>query len=131
MKNVIALIIGLCVAPVFAGGNVIVHRQEYGTGQPSQVGVEQAFKLPDGTYHTPQYLPGYPTSSTIFPRIVEVECVKQESGNLNCVGYNWSPDMGRAEYLLIRPRVKELTTPIVIERKVEVIKEVPAKKIRE
>lgn len=117
----------LFVAPVFAG-EVSIQRQPLGSGVPGANGVEQTLPLPGGVFHAPQYLPGFPTASTIFPRVVNVECVEQPSGSLNCAGYNWTPDMGRAEYLLVRPIVKK---PIVAPTVVEVIKEVPVKKIRE
>lgn len=129
MKKAIATIAALLVvAPVLAG-EVGIGRKDMGSGVPGATGVEQATSLGNGVYHAPQYLPGFPTASTIFPRVVEVECVKQPSGSLDCAGYNWSPEMGRAEYLLVRPIIKEPVKPVVVEKvvPVEVIKEVPAK----
>lgn len=129
MKKALVTIAAIVfAAPVFAG-DVNIQRYDLGSGTPGTVGTEQATALGNGIYHTPQFLPGFPTASTIFPRVVDVECVEQPSGSLNCAGYNWSPDMGRAEYLLVRPIVKKPVAPTVVN--VEVIKEVPVKKIRE
>lgn len=62
----------------------------------------------DGRYnvlHIPQYMPYYPTAATIWPRTIDVKC-KDYDGNLDCEGYNWSPSMGRTEYLFINPVVE-------------------------
>jgi hypothetical protein len=77
-------------------------------GMPANGGTENAVQWDGEIYHAPQYLPGYPTAASIFPRAVPVSCVKQAAG-LHCRGYPWLADMGRAEYLMIRPvLVKEL-----------------------
>jgi hypothetical protein len=65
-----------------------------------------------GVYHAPQYMPGYPTAAPIWARVVEVRCRAR-----NCDGYNWSPDMGRGEYLFIRPVA---ATPTMMSERVMV-----------
>ena len=79
--------------------------------------------------HVPQYLPGFPTAATIWPRIVEVNC-ESNKGQLQCEGFHWTPDMGRAEYLFITPKVVEKPAPVIVEKIVEkkVLVEVPVKK---
>jgi hypothetical protein len=43
-------------------------------------------------------MPGYPTSATIWPRVVIVPCSTEL-----CAGYEVTPDMGRGEYLFFVP----------------------------
>ena len=77
-----------------------------------------------GVYHAPQYMPGYPTASTIWARVIDVQC-----SGVRCSGYNWSPEMGRGEYLFFRPLA---VAPIpVAERVVPGPERVIIKKIRE
>lgn len=133
MKKIIATFASiLVVAPVFAG-EVGVGTKDMGSGTPGSVGLESATVVVNDLRQAPGYLPYHPTAATVWPRVIEVDCVKQSSGNLDCEGYRWSPSMGRGEYIFIQPRIKEPVEPVIIERAVpfEVIKEVPAKKIRE
>lgn len=125
MKKLI-LSLALMAAAGLAFAQVNVQRNELGSGTPGTQGVEQADFWSNGIYHAPQYMPGYPTAAVIFPRVVEVECKRDVLGGLNCNGYNWTPDMGRAEYLLVKPRIVEPVVPQVITR--TIIKEVPVKK---
>jgi hypothetical protein len=82
-----------------------------------------------GVYHAPKFMPYYPTSATIWPRVVEVKC-----RGTQCEGYNWLPEMGRGEYLFIRPvqmAVAPTPVPVVIERVIERPVKIPDKKINE
>ena len=98
----------------FSGGvlaQVAIERAALGSGTPGSTGLENAAPWDLDIYHAPQYMPGYPTASTIFPRTIAVFCVEKES-LIQCKGYNWVQEMGRAEYLMIRPvMVKELPAP--------------------
>lgn len=78
-----------------------------------------------GVYHAPQYMPGYPTAATIWARVIEVKCV-----GLRCDGYNWSPEMGRGEYLFIKP-VAAQPFPVAERVLVPGPERVVIKKIRE
>lgn len=120
---------------------VSVGRHELGSGTPGISGFELAGKWDNNIFHAPQYLPGYPTAATLYPRVVDVECIKVKTG-LNCKGYNWLPEMGRGEYLMIRPvltpepRVVEkmVTVPFAVPGPTvvkEVFIEVPVKKKKE
>ena len=123
-KRLLMLIVGLTSAAAVSAADVTVERRPFGSGTPGQPGVEQATPWGGDLLHAPQYMPGHPTAATIYPRIVEVEC--QVAGSkLECAGYNWTPDMGRAEYLLVRPTIVKPATPAVI------IKETAPAKIRE
>lgn len=119
-----------------AAENVSVQNRALGSGTPGVANAEPALIVNDYR-HAPQYMPEFPTAATIWPRVVEVPCTKAANGDLACEGYNWSPAMGRGEYLLVQPKVVEAPKPVVREvvREVpvikEVIKEVPAKKIKE
>ncbi|MDB5868217.1 MAG: hypothetical protein JWP96_549 [Polaromonas sp.] len=105
MKKLILLMISTaCSGWLFA--QVDIDRIPLGSGIPGNNGVENATRWDMDIYHAPQYMPGYPTAATLFPRAINVLCVKHENG-LRCKGYNWLPEMGRAEYLMIRPILVE------------------------
>lgn len=83
----------------------------------------------DNYIHVPQYMPYYPTAAVIWPRVVEVPCEKTEAGELRCEGYNWTPAMGRGEYLFFVPKVRN--EPLPPAPPVIIYKEVPVKKGKE
>jgi hypothetical protein len=63
-----------------------------------------------GVYHVPQFLPYYPTAATIWPRVIEVKCKGAQ-----CDGYDWTPDMGRGEYVYFRAvQVAVAPAPVVL-----------------
>jgi len=77
---------------------VRIQRVPFGSGMQNATGTENAQPVGDfGVWHAPQYLPGYPTSATIWPRVVEVPCI-----NDLCSGYAVTPALGRGEYLFFR-----------------------------
>lgn len=115
------------------GNAVPVTREQLGTGTPASmvtVGTEWAKIVDDGYYHTPQQMAGFPTAATIWPRVVEVQCALGEHGVV-CDGYNWTPKLGRGEYLFIKPVYKEAPVPQIIIKetvvKVPFLVEVPVK----
>ena len=89
-------------APV---GNVQIQRNILGSGSPGEEpgGYENAERVIGDVYHVPQFLPGYPTSATLWPRVIDVPCTRAASGEIQCQGYHWLPKYGRAEYLFFRP----------------------------
>jgi hypothetical protein len=104
-KLILPLLLLACCG--YALAQVAVERVPLGSGTPGAAGVENATPWDLDIYHAPQYMPGYPTAASIFPRAVSVFCVEKEKG-IQCKGYHWSREMGRAEYLMIRPvMVKE------------------------
>ena len=110
-----------------------VYQIQLGSGVPDGEKLTDAPPVMDGMYHAPQYLPGNPTAATIWPRVVDVECTKTDDlstgGNsLVCNGYNWSPDMGRGEYIYIRPRLKDEPVPPAPVAPIVIYKEAPVKK---
>jgi hypothetical protein len=114
---------------------VSVDRRTLGSGTPGMTGFELTGKWDNNIFHAPQYMPGHPTAATLYPRVVDVECTKTTSG-LNCKGYNWLPEMGRGEYLMIRPvlaepqQVKVELVPVPVPGPT-VYKEVPVKPKKE
>ena len=70
-------------------------------GEPG--GYENAERVLGDVYHVPQFLPGYPTSATLWPRVIDVPCTRAAGGEIQCQGYQWLPKYGRAEYLFFRP----------------------------
>lgn len=92
---------------------VPVLRNQLGTGAPAPVltvGTETAIYVDDGYYHLPQHLSGYPTAAVLWPRVVEVECDKV-GDRLVCDGYHWTPRLGRAEYVMLLPRLRQPPPP--------------------
>lgn len=137
MNKILATLAGLLLASSAFAADVGIVRNELGSGTPGTQGWERAVQVgPDSTYlHTPQYMPGFPTAATIWPRVVNVKCTsekvyprahsqsKEVRTVQKCDGYNWSPELGRGEYLFINPTVVEAPQPVVITN--TVIKEVP------
>jgi hypothetical protein len=118
MKGLIISMIFTVLASSALSQSVNIGREAQGSGQPGIGGFENATRWDNDIFHAPQYMPGYPTASILYPRIVDVECIRLPNG-LNCKGYNWMPEMGRGEYLMVRPIIKESPKPVVI------IKEIP------
>ncbi len=86
-----------CVAQA-ATPELRIERRLFGSGLQNARGTENAQAVGDlGVWHVPQYMPGFPTAATIWPRVVEVRCV-----NDLCSGYDITPEMGRGEYLFFR-----------------------------
>jgi hypothetical protein len=76
-----------------------VERVPYGSGLQNANGMENAEPVGDlGVWHVPQYLPGFPTAATLWPRVVELRCIGS-----TCPGYEVTPALGRGEYLFFRP----------------------------
>lgn len=130
MKKLIVALMVVASASIAAAQDFEVRNEPLGTGLPLTVGSQVAVPVTDGLYFVPQYMPGSPTASAIFPRVVDVSCVKTAT-KITCDGYNWLPQYGRAEYLFIRPRIVEPIKPvapqppIIVER--IILKEVPVK----
>ncbi|HEY2255869.1 MAG TPA: hypothetical protein VGI11_09550 [Variovorax sp.] len=90
-----------CAAHAAAPG-LRIERLPFGSGLQNATGIENAEPVGDlGVWHAPQYLPGFPTAATIWPRVVDVPCVKDV-----CAGYSITPAMGRGEYLFFRKMSK-------------------------
>ncbi len=115
---------------------VSVSREPLGSGTPGAQGIENATKWDNNIFHAPQFMPGHPTAATLYPRVVDVPCTQTATG-LSCKGYNWMPELGRGEYLMIRPIVtveakpQVITNTVVRETVREVLVEVPVKKKKE
>ncbi|GAA4016539.1 hypothetical protein [Actimicrobium antarcticum] len=92
-----------------ANGGFLVKRMPLGSGTPaiSTTGTEFAGPVGDGLYHVPNYLPGFPTAATIWPRALPLECENDPSGGeLVCSGFEVIPAIGRGEYIFVRPVAK-------------------------
>ena len=129
-KMVLAALLVASTGLAFAQ-NVNISREELGSGSPELKGLENAQRWDNDIFHAPQYMPGFPTAATLWPRIVDVRCDKTATG-LNCDGYHWTPDLGRGEYLMIHPIIREpapvVTNTTTIIEKVPFLVEVPVKK---
>lgn len=119
MKKLIALAALLASTAAFAQ-NVGIGRVDLGSGVPGQGGHERAQQvLENDIYHAPQYMPGFPTAATIWPRVVEVPCTKL-GDTLKCQGYGWQPKYGRGEYLFFKVVLKEPVPTVLVEKLVPV-----------
>lgn len=138
------LIIGLlAVAGLASAAEVPVSNTQLGSGTPAAglnnitVGVSNATLVDDKVYFTPQYMPGFPTAATLWPRVVQVECDYNTFHQVVCDGYHWTPDLGRGEYLFVTPHMKEhpapvlVPVPIPVKETITVIREVEVKKGKE
>lgn len=133
-KMIIAVLALTASTTAMADEEFGVNRSKLGLGTPAQnvtVGLENASHVSNGMYFVPQYMPGYPTAATIFPRAVEVDC-ETVDGQVKCDGYNWTPNLGRGEYLFIVPKPKAPIAPVaVVVKETTVFKEVPVKRGKE
>lgn len=101
---------------VRAGDSFDIERLPFGSGTPAQAvtdGTEPARHVADGLYHVPNYLPGFPTAATIWPRELPVECTSDAYGIPQCKGYEVLPAVGRGEYLFVRPVARVTPKPEV------------------
>ncbi|MDB5761757.1 MAG: hypothetical protein JWQ21_752 [Herminiimonas sp.] len=113
---------GACPAADFTALSVDnefdVERMPFGSGTPATgatTGTQPAYHVVDGLYHVPNYLPGFPTAATIWPREVPIECEPDPvTGKPACTGYRIQPAMERGEYVFIRPVAKVIPpVPVV------------------
>jgi len=142
------ILLALFISGAASAQTVIVKNEELGSGTPNSGfpeiqhqynAVADKWDPREGIFHAPQYMPGYPTAATIFPRVLDVECVSNgktsnddlihDRDAIKCNGYHWLPEMGRGEYLFIRPHLVNTPPPVVVEKIVEkkVYVEVPEK----
>jgi hypothetical protein len=85
---------------------IYVARQPLGSGITNDY--EKAYTLPDNLVHVPNYLPGFPTAATIWPRVVTVTC-SDDGSRVLCNGYNVNQySTGRGEYLYTQPVIVKL-----------------------
>lgn len=149
MKKSMFVMVALAVSATAFAADVNVGKAVLGSGTPvvnangfEASSVVDNAKVENNILHAPQYMPNYPTAAPIWARVVEVPCTKAANGDLNCAGYNWSPSMGRGEYLFITPKIVEPTKPVIVTNTVireikvpgpvrEVFVEVPVKKKKE
>ena len=132
MRNLF-IMAALAVSTTAFAAEVNLGKAVLGSGTPvyNASGVENAVvvdnaKVENNILHVPQYMPNHPTAATIYPRVMEVPCTK-DGEKLKCASYNWTPAMGRGEYLFITPKVTEAPKPMMVPVPVmvPVIKEVP------
>jgi hypothetical protein len=101
-RTVFLWIAACCVATASAApaSDIRIERVSMGSGLQNASGTDNAEPVGDfGVWHVPQYMPGFPTAATIWPRVVVIQC----SSNDLCSGYEVTPELGRGEYLFFRP----------------------------
>jgi len=129
MKKIISVLALMLVAGSALAADdpdIRVGRRSLGSGQPGLVGEETITRWSntEPIYQGPQYMTGYPTAASIWPRVVEVPCTRV-AGKLVCDGYEWQPRLGRGEYLFVRPVLAVAPEPKVIVTEKVVKVEVP------
>lgn len=101
------LLAATCSIAAAAGGNFQIERMASGSGTPAvgeTNGTEAAEHVADGLYHAPNFLPGFPTAATIWPREVPITCdLDRTTQRKTCSGYRVIPAIGRGEYIFVRP----------------------------
>lgn len=130
MRNLF-IMAALAVSTTAFAAEVNLGKAVLGSGTPvyNAKGVENArvvdnAKIENNILHVPQYMPNHPTAATIYPRVMEVPCSK-DGEKLKCASYNWSPAMGRGEYLFITPKIVEAPMPVTVRVPVPVPVPVP------
>lgn len=106
-RTVLLLWLAACCAATSAAPAAVqptlrVERMNMGSGLQNARGTENALPVGAlGVWHVPQYLPGYPTAATIWPRVIVIQCTEDL-----CAGYTITPELGRGEYLFFVPANK-------------------------
>lgn len=114
MPYIAAAALALAAAGAHAQGSAVrVIGIALGSGVPSAHGAPAssvADHVADDDFHVPNYLPGHPTASTLWPRVVHVPCRRHaDRDELLCAGYGVSPLRG--EYIYLRPVVEAEPPP--------------------
>ncbi|KQX21970.1 hypothetical protein [Variovorax sp. Root434] len=106
-RTVLLLWLAACCAATSAAAAAVqptlrVERMNMGSGLQNARGTENALPVGSlGVWHVPQYLPGFPTAATIWPRVIVIQCTEDL-----CAGYTITPELGRGEYLFFVPANK-------------------------
>jgi len=129
MKKIISILALAAMASTAFAQDVSIGRRTLGSGTPGLVGDEIANRwdgagVGEAIFQIQQYMPGYPTAATIWPRVVEVPCTTV-AGKQVCNGYDWQPRYGRGEYLFVRPVAMVVPEPKVVIKEVVKVVEVP------
>lgn len=112
------LLAATCSIAAAAGGNFQIERMATGSGTPAvgeTNGTETAEHVADGLYHVSNFLPGFPTAATIWPREVPITCdMDRATQRKICSGYRVIPAIGRGEYIFVRPIEVSAPPPITV-----------------
>lgn len=105
-RTVILWLAACCVGTAAAAAStpptLRIERMNMGSGLQNARGTDNAEPVGAlGVWHVPQYMPGYPTAATIWPRVVIIQCTSDL-----CAGYEVTPELGRGEYLFFVPANK-------------------------
>lgn len=106
-RTVLLLWLAACCAATASAAAAVqpvlrVERMNMGSGLQNARGTENAQPVGSlGVWHVPQYMPGYPTAATIWPRVIVIQCTDDL-----CAGYEVTPELGRGEYLFFVPANK-------------------------
>ena len=112
MKKIILSLCFMIFAATAVAKEITVHGMAYGSNSQDLTITSAEETYPgSGLYSVPSYMPGYPTAGVIYPRVIDIKCIEAASGKVDCDGYNWSPSMGRGEYLLVHPVITKASAP--------------------
>lgn len=118
-------ILSLCLlAPVLAFSQPTLDSSLFGSNNAPYNQITNGYMVFPEIYHSPQYMPNYPTAAPIWARVVDVEC----EGD-SCKKIDYLPEMGRAEYLFFRPIQKKQPVQCCVQKEPRIVfVEVPVKK---
>lgn len=112
------LLAATCSIAAAASNNFQIERMATGSGTPAvgeTNGTETAEHVVDGLYHAPNFLPGFPTAATIWPREVPTTCeLDRVTQRKICSGYRVIPAIGRGEYIFVRPVEVPAPPPVTV-----------------
>lgn len=94
----------LAVTSLAAGAQHVVENKLLGPGN-FEIGNSSAFKVYGDLYHVPQFMPGYPTSATIWPRVIKTKC-RFENRTVYCDPVRLSQYGDRSEYFFFTEKEK-------------------------
>ena len=78
-----------------------------GTGNDDAL-TTKSFEVYNDIYHVPQYMPGFPTAATIWPRVVKTKCT-WTGRSMYCDAIRHADYGYRTEYLYFSEQAKNLT----------------------
>lgn len=101
----------LAVTSLAASAQYVVENKLLGPGN-YEIGSSPAFKVLGDLYHVPQFMPGYPTSATIWPRVTKTKC-RFENRTVYCDPVRLTQYGDRTEYLFFTEREKPTVETLI------------------
>lgn len=101
------ILLALAFTSLMASAQLNVQNALLGSGN-DEVLTTKSFEVYNDIFHVPQYMPGFPTAATIWPRIVKTKC-NWTGNSMYCDAIRHSEYGYRTEYLYFTEAAKNLT----------------------